>query len=464
MKTYLDEDFLLTNETGRRLFFEVAKPLPIFEYHSHVSAKEIFEDKKYRSMTELWLLTDHLKWRALRTQGVPEEFISGEKTDWEKFEKWTNALPETFASPIYFWTHLELQRYFEITELLSPSNAQSIYERCNAKLTHFTARDMLRQSKAEIVCTLDDPLDDLRFHELLAKDRGFSTQIYPTFVMDKALNINAPTFRPWFEKLITLTHPISTFVQLADSLKMRTDFFQSHKCRLSDCSLDDFVFEEATDEEVTLILRKAIAGDALTAKEVAQYKTKILISLGKTFSKLGWVQQIHIQILKNCNTRRMELLGSDSGFDAMDDRSLVKPLAKLLNALDASAELPKTIIFSLNPRDTETIATLTHCFQDSKYPAKIQFGLSDWENLGKESTRRQLGKLADFGLLNRFIGISSGARNVLSLSRHEYFRRLLCDFLGSLVEEGELPNDEKYLKKLISDICYENAIAYFALP
>ncbi len=464
MKTYLDEDLFLTNETGRKLFFDVAKPIPIFDFHCHFSAKEIFEDKKYRSITELWLSNDPFKWRALRLQGIPEEFITGERTDWEKFEKWAQILPETFTNPVYLLTHLELQRYFEISEFLSPLNAQSIFDRCNAKLTHFTARDIIRQSKAETICTLDEPVDDLRFHELLAKDRSLSTKVFPTFFFDKALNINSPGFRPWFDKLISATHPISTFLQFEDSLKMRVSFFHNHHARLSDCFLDDWVFEEATDEEATLILRKAIGGDSLTAKEASQYKTKVLIFLGKTFSKFGWVQQWHLQSLKNCNARRMELLGADSGFDAIDDRTFMKSLSKLFNTLDSTNELPKTILFSSNPQDTELFSALSHGFQNREQPGKIQIGFPNGLYLSKETVQQHLIKLADYGMLHRTVGMSSDAGGFLSLSRHEYFRRILCDLIGQWVEAGELPNDEKYLKKLVTDICFENASAYFSLP
>jgi len=464
MKNFLDEDFLLTNETGRKLFHEVAEHLPIFDFHCHLSPKEIYEDKKFRSITDAWLGGDHYKWRALRANGVPEEFITGEKTDWEKFEKWAATVPDTFGNPLYHWTHLELQRYFGVTENLSSVNASSIFERCNAKLVHMTARDIIRQSNVDVICTTDDPIDDLRFHELIAKDHSFTTRVYPAFRPDKAVNIQAPTFRPWIEKLVALTHPITTFAQLTDSLKMRIDYFHIHKCRLSDHALDEVVYEEATDEEVTAILRKALACETLSIKEVAQYKTKVLIFLGKAYAKLEWTQQYHVKALRNINERMMKFLGPDTGFDAVDDRPLAAPLAKLMSAMDATDELPRTILYSLNGHDNETLAAIAYCFQGGKIPGKVQLGSAWWFNDQKHGMQKQLEVLADFGLLSRFVGMLTDSRSFLSYTRHEYFRRILCDFIGQVVEEGEYPDDEAFLKKLVTDVCYDNAVKFFRLP
>ncbi len=464
MKNFLDEDFLLTNETGRKLFHEVAEHLPIFDFHCHLSPKEIYEDKKFRSITDAWLGGDHYKWRALRANGVPEEFITGEKTDWEKFEKWAATVPDTFGNPLYHWTHLELQRYFGVTENLSSVNASSIFERCNAKLVHMTARDIIRQSNVDVICTTDDPIDDLRFHELIAKDHSFTTRVYPAFRPDKAVNIQAPTFRPWIDKLVALTHPITTFAQLTDSLKMRIDYFHIHKCRLSDHALDEVVYEEATDEEVTAILRKALAGETLSSKEVAQYKTKVMVFLGKTYAKLEWTQQYHVKALRNINERMMKFLGPDTGFDAVDDRPIAAPLAKLMSAMDATDELPRTILYSLNGHDNETLAAIAYGFQGGKIPGKIQLGSAWWFNDQKHGMQKQLEVLADFGLLSRFVGMLTDSRSFLSYTRHEYFRRILCDFIGKVVEDGEYPKDEAFLKKIVTDICYDNAVHFFRLP
>lgn len=463
MNTFLDEEFLLTNETGRRLFHEIAEPLPVFDFYCHLSPKMIYEDKKFRSMTEAWLDSDPEKWRLMRANGVSEDFLSGGKTDWEKFEKWANIVPDLIGNPQFHWIHLELQRFFSINEWVFSGNALSVFERCNAKLTHFTARDMIHQSNLAILCTLDDPLDDLRFHELIAKDRSFSTKIYPSFQVDKALNIESPGFRTWLEKLISITHPVTTFLQLVDSLKMRIDFFHLHKCRISDQTLDEITFEDASDEEVTLILRKAIAGDALTRKEIAQYKTKLTLFLGKNYAKLDWSQQYHLNQCANANRRMMDLLGPQCGCDAMNDHPMIQPLIKMLNAMDVSDELPRTILYTSNPHDFERMLSVANCFQNGKIPGKIQVCCS-WNNFQNAEIQNQIRTLGNFGLLSRFIGQGSSAQSIFSLSHHEYFRRLLCDWIGKTVEEGLFPNDEQLIRKLITDICYENAVAYFRLP
>ncbi len=466
MKEFMNEDFLLDTQTASKLYHEFAEDMPIFDYHCHISPKEIAENKKYRNITELWLGGDHYKWRAIRMNGVDEKYITGDGDDKEKFLKWAETLQNCIGNPLYHWTHLELRRYFGIQELLSPKTAESIWERCNAMLQQedFTAKNLIRRSNVKVVCTTDDPVDSLEYHKALAEDKTFDVKVLPAFRPDKSINIEKDGFIPWLLILEKITDTkIATFQDLKNALISRLEFFHQAGCRISDHALDPLIFQEGTEEEASIILKKALAGDALTAEEVAVYKTQVLIFLGRQYRRLGWVMQLHIGTLRNTNSRMLQKLGPDTGFDSIGDWTFASELASLLDSLDKSDELPKTILYHLNPRENEILGTIMGCFQGGSIPGKVQFGSAWWFNDQKDGMEKQLTTLANLGLLSRFVGMLTDSRSFLSYIRHEYFRRILCNILGNWVEKGEIPDDMELLGKLVQDICYNNAESYFGI-
>ena len=466
MKEFMNEDFLLDNETAVRLYHDYSHQMPIFDYHCHLNPKEIAEDKKYRNITELWLGGDHYKWRALRSNGIDEKYITGDAEDKEKFLKWAETMPNCIGNPLYHWTHLELRRYFGINELLSPSTSESIWKHCNLMLQQedFTAKNLIKRSNVRVVCTTDDPVDSLEYHEAIAADKAFNVKVLPAFRPDKAINIEKESFKPWLLKLEKVTgSKIATIQDLKNALASRLDFFHQAGCRLSDHALDPVVFHDGTEEEASSILQKAQGGKPLTQAETAIYKTHVLIFLGRQYARLGWVMQLHLGTMRNNNSRMMQQLGPDTGFDSIGDWTFASALSALLNKLDSTDELPKTILYALNPRDNEVLATLTGCFQGSNIPGKLQFGSAWWFNDQKDGMEKQLLSLANMGLLSRFTGMLTDSRSFLSYIRHEYFRRILCNILGTWVEKGEIPNDMTLLGKMVQDICYNNAVKYFGI-
>ncbi|OPX45754.1 uronate isomerase [Ruminiclostridium hungatei] len=466
MKEFMNEDFLLETQTAVRLYHEFAEEMPIFDYHCHISPREIAENKKYRNITELWLGGDHYKWRAIRSNGVDEKFITGDGDDKEKFLKWAETMQNCIGNPLYHWTHLELRRYFGIKDILSPKTAESIWERCNAMLRQedFTAKNLIRRSNVKVVCTTDDPVDSLEYHKAIAEDKSFEVKVLPAFRPDKSINIEKEGFIPWLLKLEKITDTeIATFQDLKNALISRLEFFHQAGCRISDHALDPLIFQAGTEEEASIILQKALAGKALNQEEVAVYKTQILIFLGKQYSRLGWVMQLHMGTLRNTNSRMLQKLGPDTGFDSIGDWTFASALSSLLDSLDKSDELPKTILYHLNPRDNEILGTIIGCFQGGKIPGKVQFGSAWWFNDQKDGMERQLTTLANLGLLSRFVGMLTDSRSFLSYIRHEYFRRILCNILGTWVEKGEIPDDMELLGKMVQDICYNNAESYFGI-
>lgn len=459
----MDENFLLSNDTAVTLYHQYAKEMPIYDYHCHISPKEIAENKKYRNITEIWLGGDHYKWRAMRSNGVPEKYITGDASDKEKFMKWAETMPYCIGNPLYHWTHLELKRYFGIDKLLSPETADEIWEKCNAVLENLTVRDIIKKSNVKLLCTTDDPTDTLEYHKAIAEDKTFDVKVLPAFRPDKSFNIEKEGFKEWIAKLGQVVgFEIKTFDDLTKALKARLEYFHEVGCRISDHALDPVVFEPGTADEATVILQKGLKGEVLTEKEIKKYKTQVMLFLGREYARLGWTMQLHIGTIRNNNSRMMRLLGPDTGFDAIADYTYGESLAKFLDALDSTDQLPKTILYTLNPRDNEMLGTIIGCFQGG-IPGKMQFGSGWWFNDQKDGMIRQMVALANLGLLSRFVGMLTDSRSFLSYTRHEYFRRILCNLLGEWVENGEAPNDMKLLGEMVQNICYNNAKNYFGI-
>ena len=464
MKTFIHDNFMLHNDVAKKLYHEHASKMPIIDYHCHLDPKEIYEDKKFRNLFDAWLSGDHYKWRLMRANGVTEDFITGNKPDFEKFMKWAEVVPQLIGNPLYHWTHFELKRYFGIDELLSPKTAQTIYNQVNDQLESMTARKMIEKSQVEIICTTDDPIDSLEWHEKLKQDQSFKTKVLPAFRPDKAINIELSWFRDWIFKLGQVVgYTITSLDLLKKALIERIDFFHDHGCRLSDHALDVVLYEKATHEEVQAIYGKALAYVELTPKEIRKYKGYVLTFLGQEYSRRGWVQQYHVGALRNLSERNLKNLGPDTGFDAINDGLIAKPLSQLLDALDQTNELPKTILYTLNPRDFEVAITMMQAFQGGGIPGKIQFGSAWWFLDTIDGMRKQLKALGNNGLLSKFVGMLTDSRSFLSYPRHEYFRRLLCNFIGEQVELGYFPEDLELLGKIVEDISYQNAKNYFKM-
>ena len=463
MREFMCDDFLLMTDTAKTLYHNYAKNMPIYDFHCHLNPKEIYENKKYKNITEVWLGGDHYKWRAMRSNGVDERYITGDADDKEKFMKWAETIDECYGNPLFHWTHLELKRFFGIDLVLSKETAEEVWNLTNEKLTtdKFTARELIKMSNVKTLCTTDDPIDSLEYHIALKEDKSFDVIVNPAFRPDKGIRIEKDEFIPWFNRLEEIYgEKIDSIDKYTSALESRIEFFHQVGCRISDHALDPVVFEKGTKEEVNAILLKKLAGEELTEKEIKQFKTYVMIFLGKEYSKRKWVMQIHVGCIRNNSTRMFNKLGADTGYDAIDDELFLRALSKLLDTLDTTDELPKTIIYNLNPRDNEAIGTLIGCFQDGKTPGKIQFGSGWWFLDQKDGMTRQITALANLGLLSRFVGMLTDSRSFLSYTRHEYFRRILCNLLGDWVERGELPNNIERLGKMVENICYNNVNNY----
>ncbi|MDX5628374.1 MULTISPECIES: glucuronate isomerase [unclassified Brenneria] len=467
MPQFLSEDFLLDSAFARRLYYDYAVNQPIFDYHCHLPPEQIAENYRFKNLYDIWLKGDHYKWRAMRANGVAERFCTGDAGDWEKFEAWAATVPHTIGNPLYHWTHLELRRPFGITgTLLSPSTAKDIWQRGNALLERdeFTARGIMRQMNVKMVGTTDDPIDDLRHHKAIAGDSGFPIKVLPSWRPDKAFNIEADGFVDYMHRLEAASNTsISRFGDLRDALKKRLDHFAAHGCKVSDHGLDVLVYGEADDATLDAILSRRLSGGKPTAEEAAQFKTAVLLFLGSEYHRREWVQQYHIGALRNNNSRQLRLIGPDTGFDSINDLPLAQPLSRLLDAQAKDNNLPKTILYCLNPRDNEVIGTMVGNFQGEGTPGKMQFGSGWWFNDQKDGMQRQLTQLAQLGLLSRFVGMLTDSRSFLSYTRHEYFRRILCQMIGRWVEDGEAPADLPLLGELVKNICFDNAKNYFAI-
>ena len=468
MKNFMDSNFLLQSETAQRLFHEQAESLPIIDYHCHLNPKEVAEDHRFSSITELWLGGDHYKWRAMRSNGVEEKYITGDASDWKKFQKWAETMPYCMRNPLYHWTHLELRTAFGINKLLNADTAKEIFEECNEKLKQpeFSARGLMRRYKVEVVCTTDDPADTLEYH-IATRYSNFETKMLPTWRPDKAMAVDNPiAFRNYIEKLSeTANQDIKTYTDLLDALQRRHDFFNSVGCRLSDHGVNEFYADNFTETEVSRIFLKVMDGKLPTAEEVGKFRSALLLEGGRMDARAGWTQQFHYGPMRNNNTRMFRQLGPDTGYDSIGTVSTSQNMARFLDRLDSEGQLAKTILYCINPADNEMIATMIGNFQEGPTPGKLQFGSGWWFNDQLDGMKRQMNALSVLGLLSRFVGMLTDSRSFLSYPRHEYFRRLLCNMIGQDVEDGLLPAEEMpFIEQMVRDISYYNAKRYFNFP
>ncbi len=464
MKEFLDKNFLLQSHTAEKLYHEYARDLPIIDYHCHLPPEDIANNRKFETITQIWLNGDHYKWRAMRANGIAEKYCTGNANNEEKFMKWAETVPYTMRNPLYHWTHLELRRYFNIDKLLNPDSAKVIYETCNTLLNtdDFSTQNLLRKMNVEIVCTTDDPLDSLEHHNIISDD-NFYIKVLPTFRPDKAMAIENPvTYNQYLNKLGESTGlDIISFTELIDALKKRHDFFAGMGCKLSDHGIDTFYAENYTVDEISKIFRKIRSEKTPDPYETQKYKSALLLELGIMNHEKGWTQQFHYGALRNNNSLMLNKTGPDTGFDSIGDEPVARSMSLFLNRLAACEKLTKTIIYNLNPKDNELVASMTGNFQDGIIPGKIQFGSGWWFLDQKNGIEQQLNSLSNMGLLSRFVGMLTDSRSFLSYPRHEYFRRVLCNLIGEDVEKGELPQDLKFLGKMVQDISYYNARNYF---
>jgi glucuronate isomerase len=464
MKKFMDENFLLENETAVKLFHDFSKDLPIIDYHCHLNPKEIWENKKYKNITEVWLYGDHYKWRAMRSNGIDEKYITGDASDYEKFMAFAKTVPLTIGNPLYHWTHLELQRYFDIHEVLNEKTAEAIWNKANEKLNSegFAVRDLIKRSNVKVICTTDDAIDTLEYHINLRESGEVDFKVLPTLRPDKSIEINRNTFKGWIETLGKVCNrSINSLQDLLISLEERINFFHEQGCRLSDHALDYVPYAEVTEAQAAAIFTKGLTEGAVTFEEEQQYKTFMLKFFGSHFTKLGWTMQYHISAMRNNNTRMFEKLGADTGFDSINDSNIAYPLSRLLDTLNVEGALPKTILYTLNPKDDYVLGTMLGNFQGSEAAGKIQFGSGWWFNDQRDGMVKQMRALANLGLLSRFVGMLTDSRSFLSYTRHEYFRRIMCNLIAEWVENGEYPADMDALKEIVQGISYYNAKEYF---
>ena len=466
MKKFMDQDFLLSTDTAQALYHNHAAKMPIYDYHCHLPPQEIANDKQYDNIGEVWLGGDHYKWRAMRTNGVDERFCTGDAGWREKFQKWAETMPQTLRNPLYHWTHLELQRYFGMDTLLSPATADEIYNECTAKLRtpEFSARNLMRRMNVKLVCTTDDPVDSLEFHKQIADD-GFEVKVLPTFRPDKAANLSDPkVYRAYVERLSEVSGAgIKGFETLVEAVDKRHEFFHAQGCRLSDHGIEYVPAVEASVAELDAIFQKVMAGQAVSQSESEAFLLAFLKEAGRMNHRRGWTQQLHVGVFRNNNQRLFNRLGPDTGFDSIADFRQGPGLIKLLNGLDASNQLAKTILYNINPSDNELMATMIGNYQDGSYPGKMQFGSGWWFLDQKDGMEKQMNALSALGLLSRFVGMLTDSRSFLSYPRHEYFRRILCNLLGKDVENGEIPADMELLGQMVENVCYNNAVEYFGI-
>lgn len=467
MKAFLDENFLLNTKTAERLYHDFAREMPVIDYHNHLPPDQIANDHLFQNLTQAWLYGDHYKWRAMRADGVDESFITGNQPDIEKFKKWAATVPYTLRNPLYHWTHLELQRYFEVAEVLNERNAEKIYNDCSAKLQtpEFSVRNLLHKMNVKVICTTDDPLDKLEHHQKIKDDR-FNLKVLPAFRPDKAMNFgDVESFNAYCSRLETTSNiTINSYKDYADALKSRHDFFAIHGCSVSDHGLETVFAEDYTFIEIENIFNKIRSGKALLIEEQLKFKSALLETFAIWDHEKGWVQQFHLGALRNNNSRILKQVGADAGVDSIGDFHQGKALAKFLDKLDRNNQLARTILYNLNPADNELFATMAGNFNDGSVKGKIQFGSGWWFLDQKDGMTKQLNVLSNMGLLSRFIGMLTDSRSFLSFPRHEYFRRILCNIFGEDIEAGELPDDMQWTGKIIQDICYNNAAEYFNWP
>ena len=462
-KTFLDEDFLLQSEEARQLYHNHAAKASIVDFHNHLSPKDIAENRQFNNLTEIWLEGDHYKWRAMRINGMDERFCTGDASPEEKFMKWAETVPSTMRNPLYHWTHLELKRYFGVTDLLNAKSAKDIYNHCNAELKKdsFRVQGLLSMMKAEVVCTTDDPTDDLTYHEAMASSK--TLKMFPTFRPDKSYALDdLVTYKAYIQKLSQAAAvEINSVASLFKALENRVNFFHAHGCHAADHGLEVLPFSKISMGEAEKLFAKALSGTALTADEKTGLRFTILGHLCRLYHSKGWIQQFHLGALRNNNSRMLRELGADTGFDSMGDFPQAYSMSRFFDQLDNGNQLAKTIVYNLNPADNDLFATMTGNFNDGTTPGKMQWGSGWWFLDQKDGMEKQMNTLSNMGLLSRFVGMVTDSRSFLSFPRHEYFRRILCNLVGEDVKQGELPKDMKHLGKMVEDICYNNAKMYF---
>jgi len=477
MKAFMDQDFLLETETAKHLFHDYAENLPLVDYHCHLSPREIYEDHRFDNLAEVWLggrqpdgtyFGDHYKWRLMRSNGVAEDFVTGTDQPFQRFVKLAESLEMAIGNPMYHWCHMELQKFFGVTEPLTPESAQRIWDHCNKLLREdpdMSARGLIRKSNVAFIGTTDDPIDTLEWHAKIEADPTIEVKVCPSFRPDKAVNIHKDGFLNYMDALAHSVgkEKLATVQEVCDALVERLEHFHAHGCRASDHGLDYVPYQECTMEEADAIYRKALQGEKLTTAEVDAYQTTILLCLAKAYHRLNIVMQLHYSCLRNNNARIFKSQGPDTGVDAIAQNTCGGNIAKFLSALDETGTCPKTVLYSLNPSDNAQLGSLIGCFQDSTVPGKIQHGSAWWFNDNKSGMEDQMISLANLGLLGNFIGMLTDSRSFLSYPRHDYFRRILCNLLGKWVENGEYPNNDASLKKIVEGISYKNAIRYFGL-
>lgn len=466
-RSFIHDDFLLSTDSARRLYHEFAEPEPILDYHCHLSPRDIAENRQFTNLFEIWLEGDHYKWRAMRSNGVPERFCTGDATPLEKFKAWAATVPHTLRNPLYHWTHLELARYFGITELLDASSAEQIWHTANERLAtpEFSTQGILKKFRVTTLCTTDDPVDDLAYHEAIqASCRG--TRVLPTFRPDAALAVNRPAFfNAWLARLeLASGIEIGSLSALLDALRQRGDFFHERGCRLADHGLERCYAESCPETDAEAIFAAARSGTAATPTEHAKFASVLMLFLGRWYAEKGWTMQLHLGALRNNNTRLLRALGPDTGFDSIGDFPQAQALARFLDALDVESALPKTILYNLNPAENYAFATMLGNFQDGRLPGKVQLGSGWWFLDQKEAIEWQLNALSNLGLLSRFVGMVTDSRSFMSYPRHEYFRRVLCHLVGRDLEAGEIPDNFQLAGSLVRNICHENARRYFGFP
>ena len=467
MKKFMDADFLLETETAKTLYHKFAENTPVLDYHCHINPKEIAEDRKFENITQVWLGGDHYKWRFMRSCGVDEKYITGDSTDKEKFFKWAECLGKAIGSPLFHWSHLELQRYFGYDGVLSAKTAEEVWNLCNAKLQDdsMTVRNMIRQANVTLICTTDDPIDSLEWHQKIAADDSFDVKVLPAWRPDKAMNIEKPEYLDYLAKLAAVSGvEIKCFADLKAALINRMEFFNAQGCNVSDHALEYVMYAPASDEEIEAIFAKRMAGNMVTRDEELQFKTAFMLFVGRQYCRLDWAMQLHYGCKRDNNELRYKQLGPDTGFDCINNYAPSAQMADFLNALIKTDELPRTIIYSLNPSDNAAIGTILGCFQDSSAVGKIQQGSAWWFNDNKVGMQDQMISLANLGNLSSFVGMLTDSRSFLSYTRHEYFRRILCNLVGNWVENGEYPADMELLEEIIKGISYNNAKRYFKFP
>ena len=464
MKQFMDDNFLLQTEAAQQLYHNYAENMPILDYHCHINPQEIYEDRQFENITQVWLGGDHYKWRFMRSCGVDEKYITGDASDKEKFLKWAEVLGKAIGNPLFHWSHLELKKYFGYNGVLNKKTAEEVWELCNKKLAEpsMTVRNIIKQSNVTLICTTDDPVDSLEWHKKLAGDNSFDVQVLPAWRPDKAMNIEKVTYLDYMAQLEAASGmKIATFADLKKALCNRMDFFASMGCNVSDHALEYVMYAPATEDEIEAIFAKRLAGNGVSREEELKFKTAFLIFVGNEYARRDWVMQLHYGCKRDNNTPMFDRLGPDTGYDCINNYAPSSEMADYLNALNQNGNLPKTIIYSLNPNDNQAIGTILGCFQDSTAVAKIQQGSAWWFNDHKVGMQDQMTSLANLGNLSGFVGMLTDSRSFLSYTRHDYFRRILCNLIGGWVDNGEFPADYDTLEEIVKGICYNNAVAYF---